>query len=515
MATPAKEIEGQKRPVEKRSKRKKLYELHTWLGFHLAFIMALVLFTGTIATLSHEIDWLIQDDMRVTPGTEMVSWGEMEQAVRKYNPDGNIAGIGTMGHDYFAYRASVVDKFGKRNFVHVNQWTGEVTGETHPLTVQRFFRDLHRYLFMPNYLGLPIVGSLAFILAISLYTGLKTTRNWRTVMMRVRRDKGTRIMMGDMHKAAGIWGSWFFIIVIITGLWYLGEFGYAVAGERMEPDRPGITEQRASELGPIIKDRPIEDVVIAARKALPELHITSVQYPSRSTQAFTVLGVRENPLLRERANRVFLDPVDLSIIKAQREEEISTVAYLNEMADPLHFGTFGGLTTKIIWFVFGVFMTGLSITGVWLTWRRLKSKAITKAQFATMPVLLLSIFFFTQWMERYREPELPDMERKFVQRLLPSGLQASLAVGQDKDGETGPARLIVQADGRPNLKSVSLCAGETCKETDLPVLGRNMSIPVELPNAKFNAGDIVTAKFHYNSGREEHIEWKWKRDDSR
>lgn len=509
MAISAKTISEPKKPVKKKSKRKKLYELHTWVGFHLAFIMALVLFTGTIATLSHEIDWLIQDDMRVSPGTEMVSWGEMEQAVREYSADGNIAGISTMGHDYFAYRASVVDEFGKRNYVHVNQWTGKVTGETHALTVQRFFRDLHRYLFMPNYIGLPIVGSLSFILAIALYTGLKTTRNWRTVMMRVRRDKGTRIMMGDMHKAAGIWASWFFIVMIITSIWYLAEFGVSVAGERMEPERPGITEQRASELGLIIRDKPIQKVINVARKALPEMQITSVQYPSRSTQAFTVLGVRDNPLLRERANRVFIDPVDLSVIKAQAEEDISTVAYLNEMADPIHFGTFGGLTTKIIWFIFGVFMTGLSITGVLLTWRRLKSKAVTNAQFATLPVLLLSAFFFTQWLERYQELDLPDVERKFIQQKLPSGLKASLAVGQGKNGEAGPARLILQSDGRPNLKSVSLCIGAECKETDLRVAGRRMSIPVELPNAKLGTGDIATAKFHYNSGQEEQIGWKW------
>lgn len=507
MATSVKDLDENKKSVKKKSKRKKLYELHTWVGFHLAFIMALVLFTGTIATLSHEIDWLIQDDMRVTPDGEMVSWGTMERAVRAYDPESNLAGIGAMGNDHFAYRANVVDQFGKRNFVHVNQWTGEVTGETHPLTVQRFFRDLHRYLFMPNYLGLPIVGSLAFILAIALYTGLKTTRNWRTVMMRIRTDKGARILLGDMHKAAGIWGSWFFVIMITTGIWYLAEFGAGVAGERMEPERPDMTEQRASDLGPIIRDKPIQDVINVARQVMPDLQITSVQYPSRSMQGFTVLGVRDNPLLRERANRIFIDPVDLSIIKAQPEEGISTVAYLNEIADPLHFGTFGGLTTKIIWFIFGVFMTGLSITGVWLTWRRLKSKAVTKAQFATLPVLLLAVFFFTQWLERYQDIELPEMEKKFAERRLPSGLTTSLAIGTD--GEARPARLILRADGRPNLKSINICIDGVCKETALRVTGRAMSIPVELPEGEFIAGDKIMAKFDYLGGEVEQTEWNW------
>ena len=37
---------------------------------------------------------------------------------------------------------------------------------------------------------------------------------------------------------------------------------------------------------------------------------------------------------------------------------------ISEMADPLHFGTFGGYWTKIPWFLFGLLMTALSVSGV-------------------------------------------------------------------------------------------------------------------------------------------------------
>ncbi|MEM6538311.1 MAG: PepSY-associated TM helix domain-containing protein, partial [Pseudomonadota bacterium] len=336
-----------------KSERKKLYALHTWLGFHLAAIMALVLATGTIATISHEIDWLIQHDMRVVPDGEKVSWGTMEESLRAHHPGDVLTGIQSMNGDHFAYRASVLDEYGRRMFVHVNQWTGEVTGETHPLTVQRVFRDLHRYLYMPNVIGLPLVTSLAFVLAVSLYTGLKTTRNWKTLLFRVRMDKGARIMVGDAHKAAGLWGIWFFVVIIVTGVWYLVEYGAAVGGTRLEPPRPGISQERIAELGDIIKYPSLDEVVAAAEAAHPDLNVTSIQYPATLRAGYTVLGKVGNPFIRSRANRVFLDPGSLEPIHVQRSQEIGVMAYLNEMADPLHFGFFGGLPTKLVYFVFG------------------------------------------------------------------------------------------------------------------------------------------------------------------
>jgi uncharacterized iron-regulated membrane protein len=36
---------------------------------------------------------------------------------------------------------------------------------------------------------------------------------------------------------------------------------------------------------------------------------------------------------------------------------------IGEMADPLHFGYFGGYWTKVPWFLFGLLMTGLSVSG--------------------------------------------------------------------------------------------------------------------------------------------------------
>lgn len=474
---------GPTKKKKPKTKRRKLYDLHTWVGFHLAFIMAVVLMTGTVATVSHEIDWLVQGDMRASPSQavvpgEAVSWSVMEEALRAYRPDDTLQSIYKIGGDHFAYRARMRDEFGQMMFVHVDPWTGSVTGETNPLTVQRVFRDLHRYLFMPNYIGLPLVTSLAFILMIALYTGLKTTRNWRTLLFRVRINKGSRILIGDAHKAAGLWSIWFFVVMITTSVWYLAEFGASAAGQRMAPPGVSVPADAVAQYGATIKTPPLDAVMAAATAAFPDLELTSVGFPSGANRALTVQGRVGNPLLRERANMVFLNPETLEVLKVRRAKDIGAVAYINEMADPLHFGYFGGLTTKLIWCVFGLMMTGLSLSGVWLTWKRLKTTAPSNAQFATLPVLLLSFYFFTQWYGRFQSPERPNDETTFVAAQTQNAITANILTSDVSETEKR-FRIRFQSErGLIKDRDVMISFGDVSRDLRLPRSGEVSSVDV-------------------------------------
>lgn len=391
-----------------KSQRRNLFNLHSWVGFNLTFIMTLVLATGTFSTVSNEIDWLIQSDMRVKPAVKTVSWQVMTDAIHNYAPESALISIEEMKADYIAYRATLIDNYGSQYFVHVNQWTGEVTGSTGRLTVQRVLRDLHRYLFMPSIIGLPIVASMAFILLISLYTGLKTARNWMSLMTRIRFNKGFRVLFGDAHKAIGLWASWFILLMSVTGIWYLAELGSEVGaritGDKavaFELDRPSLSTEQLRSFGVGMDTAKTEQIIQAAQIAFPELKISAIFYPTKPKQAISVLGYRNNPILRSRANRVFLDPVTLIPLSVQRSEDINTVAWLNEIADPLHFGFFGGLITKLIWFVFGLALTSLSISGVYLVWKRLGVATLSRSQMTTLPILVITgLFAVLYWYPR-------------------------------------------------------------------------------------------------------------------
>ena len=372
---------------KKRTKRQKLYYLHAWVGFHLAVIMTVVLFTGTFATISQELDWLANPAMRVTPDGDQVPWQTMINAVRAHDPAATIVAIGPGEGDHFAYNVVGYDGEGIAKITFVDQWTGEVTGHGGIFNIKRFFRDLHRYLFLPSSIGLTIVSSMAIILSISLYTGLKTSRNWRTLMTRIRFSRGARAAIGDAHKAAGLWSIWFFLLMISTGLWYYAEF----LGTGFEPIYPSVSEERMASIPDVLVDPQMPAILAAAKAAYPELQISYVSYGAIAGPGPTIVGGKAgNPIVRERANAVFLDPVSLEVIHVARDRDLGWLQWLNQIVDPLHFGNFGGLPVKLIWFTFGLFMTGLSISGVWLTWRRLKSRGASRMQLAVLPILLLA-----------------------------------------------------------------------------------------------------------------------------
>ena len=494
--------------------RRKLYRLHTWVGFHLAWVMSLVLFTGTFAVVSHEIDWLIRNEMRVAPPDEpaAIDWAAVEAAARSYNLGDTILSLGKMPGDYFAFRARMVNRHGQHYFLHVNPYTGEVTGETSVLTVQRVFRDLHRYLFMPNFLGLPLVSSLAFVLAISLYTGLKTTRKWAQAATRIRLHKSARVVTGDYHRAAGIWSIWFFVVIVVTGGWYMVEFGAAVSGHRIAYAAPQIEETADWGDSRTVELTDAGTLIASATAAFPELRPNLIFYPRRLGGAVKVQGRSPDWLVRDRANGVYLDPTDGRVLEVQRSTESPWPRYLNDLADPLHFGNFGGLTTKLIWFLFGAVMTSLSFTGVWLTWKRLKSAGPSGAQIATTPVLIASALFGFAWYDRLMGPDVPEDELQLAKQVA-NGHTHELAVTLDENGlPTGQVRLWVTADnGAPNIASVSLaCDGRDAGEP-VPVRGLAHRVHVRAHvSACSNVAEARTLDLELRYRNGEHPELTWR-----
>ena len=343
--------------------------VHSWAGLKLSIFMTFILATGTLAVFAHELDWMANPAMRVAPQAgPQASFGQIAAAAQAEAPGGRLQQIFAPIDPWFATEVWIDAGKSRIERVYLNPWTAEVTGRGGWANIHRFLRQTHRHLMLPVTWGIPIVCSLSFLLLASLVTGLVTYKKfWRGFLRQPHWRGGARRLSGDLHRLGGLWGLWFVALMIVTGLWYLVEQLGGDAPPQTQP--PKAKAAMSAPAGP-----ELDHLIAQARAAYPTLRITEIRFPAaKGARGLVVQGQAEAVLVRDRANAVWLDPDRRGVLMVSRGETLTVHQRISEMADPLHFGTWGGLATKIVWFLFGVVLTGLSVTGVMIYSLRLKA----------------------------------------------------------------------------------------------------------------------------------------------
>ncbi len=284
----------------------------------------------------------------------------MWAAAQRAYPDATLTGIGAYDRtdaSYFVKSVSARDAAGEDFTIYVDPGTGRVTGHEYGRSLQDVMRALHYYLFVPGDAGFYLVTSLSFVLLGSLITGLIVYKKfWRGFFTMPRADRNLRTLMGDLHRLIGLWSTWFVAIISLTSIFYFFEW----MGLDWESEAP----QTAS--GQLVESASAEQIgqwTAAARRARSGFAITAVHLPYSETDPVIVQGHWQAVLVRERADAVFIDPATGGIIGERAAHEMPVGERIVHTVDPLHFGTFGGLVTKLLWAVFGLMLTALAATG--------------------------------------------------------------------------------------------------------------------------------------------------------
>jgi len=346
--------------------KKVFFQIHSWIGIKLSILFFIVCFSGTLATLSHEMDWLFFPEIRAQFQGSYASKNDMVDDIRHHYPDGAITYWAASNEPYLC-EIVYVHENNQRHFVVVNPYTGKVQGDT-TLTFQRFFRDLHYYLFIPFQIGHFTVLIFGFMLFISMTTALLFYKKWWRKLFDLKVGKGRLVFYRSLHRLVGIWSVPFAILFSITGIWYFVErTNIGGVSDIANPSYPQVEEVTLPADTSISASYQLDydRAVQVAQQTIPNLKIKDILPANEQRQVIYINGKSHVPLVRNRANRVYVNPETYELVDVQRAEDIHVVMYLNDIADPLHFGYWGGLLTKVIWFFGGLAISGLVLTGIW------------------------------------------------------------------------------------------------------------------------------------------------------
>jgi uncharacterized iron-regulated membrane protein len=391
---------------------KRLFRWHGWIGLNLGLLLFLVCFSGTVAVFSWEIDWAV--DPALQAEADSVHWTAIADSVEAAYPNHVVTFLAGPRHDGFAALAYATDPAGRLVKLWVHPETGAVQKRGSYWTVQRFFRSFHRRMLIPNPVGILWVTFFAYILAGSAITGVLFYKGWYRNLFQWRwRD--VRLFFSDAHRLAGVWSLAFATLIVATSVWY----GVELLAPAPSGPAASIGPDAKVERGPTPHLLPLGEQVDRAKAAFPGLAVQDI-IPGTATRPTQVRGHADAWLVRPRANTVRVDPVTGEVLSTQRGTDLGLHHRIADMADPLHFGTFGGLWSQAVWGLFGLLLSSLMLTGGWLWHLRAEKKARAAGAetrhprwgyaAAALPVVVLlasAVFGYLEVENYYRKSDAP------------------------------------------------------------------------------------------------------------
>lgn len=383
--------------------RRTLFHWHSWIGLTAGLLLFVICWSGTVAVFSRDLDGLLDPRLSAPPAAA-VAWQDVYEKAQARFPGWTITQINAPLAPGYAAESWAEDEQGVLRRIYSDPATGEVIGATSYFNIQRFFRSLHMSLFigeLPVFgipLGYLIVGLLSFPLLVSGITSLIFYKRFWRGFLRLELHKGAKVFWSDLHKLTGLWGIWFLLVIAVTGIWYLVEW--------KTPEGPsGPTESADIRAASVL---PLDRLVADAQRAYPELKINVLGTYELDQGLLEVQGQDGSVLVRNRAAKAWVDSRTGAPLGVQRPGQLTLYERWIETADPLHFGDFGGLWSKAVWFLFGLGLSGLSLTGAYLQVKRQQRRGLARHRQAvglaygvTLAILLLSAVYGAKELATY------------------------------------------------------------------------------------------------------------------
>ncbi len=369
-------LQAQPTPVPKPSGGlyRVIWRWHFYAGLLVAPVLFTVALTGSLYVFREELEPLLYPGLTVdTPQEKRVSYQAQLDVAVAACPDGKPDSLDI---DRDPRRSTIVWMEGEGDrwrLVHVSPYTGAVLGQQqHETGFFSVVLAIHRQLFLGT-TGRIVVELTTCWTILLLVTGLylwlprKREKLWGVLLPRLRAKPYT--VLRDLHAVPGFSLAVVALLIAGTGLYWTfcwGQ-GFRAAANAAGMGTREFFQTPKSQPSAGSQPVPVDVAIAAARQHWPDRALT-VWLPQKPDDSFRVIARDETgPMV---AGVLAVDRFCGKTIKYVRSEELPAAAYAQLWFYPIHVGSVFGLPTKILAFLACLTLMGLTVTGVWMWWRR-------------------------------------------------------------------------------------------------------------------------------------------------
>lgn len=370
---------------------KKIYSwLHLWLGVVVGLIFSIASITGAILIFEDELEPLLYPGLyhsEAPAAARRIPLDSLFERARSFAGERAMMRVQINSQD--ATAAYLFRSDGERLdrvFLGINPYTGalqsRVEGRQHLFSLAE---DLHRQLFMGK-LGKAITGACCLSYIVVLITGLllwwpKNKKIFKQ-RLKIKWDAKAKRLNWDAHAVGGFYTLPILFLIALTGLtwsyrWFNDGIFYIFDGK---PQTRITATFAATQDAGVSPAQPIEKAYQEALLLLPYAGTIQLSLPDTDETAIEVSREQEHAAIPNVVDRLFFDKHSAKLVHTEPYDKQSRGMKVRRFVLPLHAGSFGGITTKVLYVLVVLFASTLPFTGFFIWWgKKKKGKKKTPA----------------------------------------------------------------------------------------------------------------------------------------
>lgn len=378
-------------PIQSLLKREIWLKVHTFLALFAGFFFALIALTGSLSVYREELDALLNPILVIEqPAEKYQSLDKIMAAVQAAHPERygpwtlemprSPQGMITAWYD--KPRETLFETYAPL-MVSVNPYTAEVVaGRFWGQTAATWLLDLHTQLRLDG-AGQNAVGFLGLFLMMSVVSGLYLwwpgLRNLIT-SFKIRHDAGMMKLAFDLHRLLGLFSALILLLLAFTGF----NLSFPSVLEKLA----GSSGMAHGETGKNIlskaipNDNPtsLEAAQFIARGPFPHAELRRVTTPAGEMGIYRI-NLRQDFEVNQRHpfTTVWVDRWSGQIEAVRNPSKFNSAETALTWLWPMHTGEAFGATGRLLWFLTGITVFVLYVSGLML-WlykqNKLKDRAI-------------------------------------------------------------------------------------------------------------------------------------------